>query len=41
MCRDQNAGWSRSVNIDNSSVEMVDDFKYLEAALTIKNSVQE
>jgi len=41
MSRDQNAGRSHSINIDNSSFERVDEFKYLETTLTIKNSVQE
>jgi hypothetical protein len=29
MYRDQNAGKSHSINIDNSSVERVEEFKYL------------
>jgi len=41
MSRDQNAGRSHSINIDYSSFERVDEFKYLETTLTIKNSVQE
>jgi len=29
MSRDQNAGRSHSVKIDNSSIERVEEFKYL------------
>jgi hypothetical protein len=39
--RDRNAGRGHGVKIDNSSTEMVEDFKYLGATLTDQNSVQE
>ena len=41
MSRDQNAGQSHSMRIDNSSFERVEEFKYLETALTNQNSIQE
>ena len=41
MSRDQNAGRSHSMKIDNSSIERVEEFKYLGTALTNKNSIQE
>jgi hypothetical protein len=41
MSRDQNAGQSHSMKIDNSSFEMVEDFKYLGTTLTNQNSIQE
>jgi hypothetical protein len=41
MPRDQNAGRSHSMKIDNSSIEWVEEFKYLGTTLTNKNSVQE
>ena len=41
MSRDQNAGQSQSMKIDNSSIERVEEFKYLGTALTSQNSVQE
>ena len=41
MSRDQNAGRSHSMKIDNSSIERVEEFKYLGATLTNKNSIQE
>ena len=41
MSRDQNAGRSYSMKIDNSSIERVEEFKYLGKPLTNKNSVQE
>jgi hypothetical protein len=41
MCRDQNAGRSHSLKIDNSSFERVEEFKYLETNLTNQNSIQE
>ena len=40
MSRDQNAGRSHSVKIDNSSIERVEEFKYV-GTLTNKNSIQE
>jgi hypothetical protein len=41
MSRDRNAGWGHSVTIDNSSLERVEEFKYLGTMLTDQNSVQE
>ena len=41
MSRDQNAGRSYSMRIDNSSIERVEEFKYLGKTLTNKNSIQE
>ena len=39
--RDQNAGRSYSMKIDNSSIERVEEFKYLGTTLTNQNSIQE
>ena len=36
MSRDQNAGWSHNIKIDNSSFERVEEFTYLGTTLTIK-----
>ena len=41
MSRDRNAGRGYSVKIDNSSIERVEEFKYLGATLTEQNSIQE
>jgi hypothetical protein len=41
MSRDQNAGRSHNINIDNSSHERVEEFKYLGTTLTNNNSIQE
>jgi len=41
MSRDQNAGRSYSMKIDNSSFERVEEFKYLGTTLTNQNSIQE
>jgi len=41
MSRDQNAWQIHSVRIDNSSIERVEEFKYLGTALTNQNSIQE
>jgi len=41
MSRDQNAGRSHSMKNDNSSIERVEEFKYLGTTLTNKNSIQE
>ena len=41
MSRDQNAGRSHSMKTDNSSFEMVEEFKYLGTTLTNQNSIQE
>jgi hypothetical protein len=34
MARDQNAGHSHNMKIDNSSIERVEEFKYLGTTLT-------
>ena len=39
--RDRNAGRGHSVKIDNSSIERVEEFKYLGTTLTNQNSIQE
>jgi hypothetical protein len=39
MSRDQNAGRSYSMKIDNSSIERVEEFKYLGTVLTNKISI--
>ena len=41
MSRDQNAGRSHGMKIDNSSTERVEGFKYFGTTLTNKNSIQE
>ena len=41
MSRDRNAGRDHSVKIDNSSIERVEEFKYLGTTLTDQNSTQE
>ena len=41
MSREQNAGRSHSMKTDNSSIERVEEFKYLGTTLTNKNSIQE
>jgi len=40
-CRDQNAGPSHNIKIDNSSFESVEEFKYLGTTVTNQNSMQE
>jgi hypothetical protein len=40
MSRNQNAGRSHSIKIDNSSFERVEEFKYLGTILTDQNSLQ-
>ena len=40
MSRDQNAGRSYSMKTDNSSIERVEEFKYLGTTLTNENSIQ-
>jgi UDP-galactopyranose mutase len=40
MARDQDAGRSHSVKIDNSSIERVEEFKYLGTTLTDQNCIQ-
>ena len=41
MSRDQNAGQSRSIKIDNSPFARVEEFRYLGTNLTDQNSIQE
>ena len=41
MSRDQNAGRSHVMKNDNSSIERVEDFKYLGTTLTNQNSIQQ
>ena len=41
MFRDQNAGRIHSLRIDNSTFEMVEEFKYLGTSLTNQNSIAE
>jgi len=41
MSRDQNAGRSRTINIDNNSFERVEEFHFLGMTLRNKNSIQE
>jgi hypothetical protein len=41
MSRDQNAGRSHSTKSDNSSLERVEEFRYLGTKLTNQNSVHE
>jgi len=41
MYRDQNAGRIHSLKTDNSSIERVEEFKYLGTVLTHQNSIQE
>jgi hypothetical protein len=41
VSRDQNAGRTHSMKIDNSSFERMDEFKYLGTTLTNQNSIQE
>jgi sorting nexin-29 len=41
MSRDQNVGRGHGVKIDNSSIEGVEEFRYLGATLTDQNSIQE
>jgi hypothetical protein len=40
MSRDQNAGRCNSMKIDNSSIERVEEFKYLGTTLTNRNSTR-
>jgi L-lysine 2,3-aminomutase len=41
MSRDQHAGRNHNREIDNSSFERVEEFKYLGTTLTNQNSIQE
>ena len=40
MSREQTAGLSHTVKVDNSSIERVEEFKYLGTTLTNQNSTQ-
>ena len=41
MSREQTAGLSHNMEVDNSSIERVEEFKYLGTTLTNQNSIQE
>ena len=41
MSREQTAGLSHTMKVDNSSIERVEEFKYLGMTLTNQNSIQE
>ena len=41
MSRDRNAGRGNSVKIDNTSIERVEEFKYLGTTITDQNYIQE
>ena len=41
MSREQTAGLRHTMNVDNSSIERVEEFKYLGTTLTNQNSIQE
>ena len=41
MSRDRNAGRGHSAKIDNTSIERVEEFKYLGTTKTDKNSIKE
>jgi hypothetical protein len=41
MSRDQNAGQSQNIKIENDSSERVEEFKYLETTLWYQNFIQE
>ena len=41
VSRDQNAGRIHSMKMDNSSIERVEEFKYLGTTLTNQSSIQE
>ena len=41
MSRDQNAGRSHDIKVDNKSFERMEEFKYLGTTLTNQNSAQE
>ena len=40
MSREQTAGLSHTLKVDNSSIERVEEFKYLGMTLTNQNSIQ-
>ena len=41
MSREQPAGLSHTMKVDNSPIERVEEFKYLGTTLTNQNSIQE
>jgi hypothetical protein len=41
MSREQTAGLGHTMKVDNSSIERVEEFKYLGKTLTDQNSIQE
>ena len=41
MSREQTAGLSHSMKVDNISIERVEEFKYFGTTLTSQNSIQE
>ena len=41
MSREQTAGLSRTMKVDNTSIERVEEFIYLGTTLTNQNSIQE
>ena len=41
MSQEKTAGLSHTMMVDNSSIERVEDFKYLGTTLTNQNSIQE
>ena len=41
MSGEQTAGLSHTMKVDNSSIERVEEFKYLGTTLTNQNSIQE
>ena len=41
MSREQTAGLSHTMKFDNSSIERVEEFKYLGTTLTNQNSIEE
>ena len=41
MSREQSAGLSHAMKADNSSIERVEEFKYLGTTLTNQNSIHE
>ena len=41
MSRDRNAGRGHSVKNDNTSIERVEEFRYLGTTITDQNSIQE
>ena len=40
MCREQTAGLSHTMKVDDSSIERAEEFKYLGTTLTNQNSIQ-